>query len=186
MLTMRRDKETPMGYSTVGGQTLSPFRREGVAEEDQPVIHPSVRGFKSTDEWQTAGGSSSGSAVSIAAGLVPLALGTETGGSNVYPASASAVHAMTLPKGEVSTDGVFRISDSFDRIGLMAGCTRDLDLLREVLTGKKGHHCGGHENEGRTEKFKVGVADIIYGLYGDNGAEAKWDTKVSSEIAATS
>lgn len=82
---------------------------------------------------QLPGGSSVGPAVSIAAGFAPLGVGTETGGSNVLPASMNGLYGLTLPHGAVPVDGVQRLSETFDRIGLMARDPRDLAVLAEVL-----------------------------------------------------
>ena len=83
------------------------------------------------------GGSSSRSAIGVSAGFAPLSLGTETRGSLVYPASKAGLYAMRPAHGSVSAKGVFRISRSFDVIGLMARTPYDVNLLAEsILTPK--------------------------------------------------
>jgi Amidase len=82
-------------------------------------------------------GPSSGSAFGVSAGFTPLSLGTETRGSLVYPASKAGLYAMRPAHGSVSAKGVFRISRSFDVIGLMARTPYDVNLLAEsILTPK--------------------------------------------------
>ncbi|ORX41306.1 amidase signature domain-containing protein [Kockovaella imperatae] len=152
-----KDASTPMGYSTVGGQTLSTFRQEGLSEKDQPI----------------AGGSSSGSAVSIAAGFVPLAIGSETSGSNVFPASVSDVYGLTLSAGRVSTTGIWRISNSFDRIGVMAGCPGDLRKLAEVICSDS-IIVRDQVSLGDNLNFKVGVLDPTWGTWGQEWKQ-KWE-----------
>lgn len=71
-------------------------------------------------------GSSSGSAALVAAGVVPLALGTDTAGSVRVPAACQGVIGFKPTFGSWSTDGVFPLSPSFDTVGLLA---RDLPLL---------------------------------------------------------
>ncbi|MGO2811935.1 MAG: amidase [Brevibacterium aurantiacum] len=72
------------------------------------------------------GGSSSGSAALVAAGVVPLALGTDTAGSVRVPAACQGVIGFKPTFGTVSAEGVFPLSPSFDTVGLFA---RDLPLL---------------------------------------------------------
>lgn len=69
----------------------------------------------------------------MAAGFAPLGIGTETGGSNVFPASVNGLYGLTLPLGTVPMDGIFRISETFDRVGLMARDPHDLVSLCNIL-----------------------------------------------------
>ncbi len=82
-----------------------------------------------------AGGSSSGNAVALAAGMVPLALGTDTGGSLRMPAAACGVVGLKPALGAVSVDGVFPLVPSFDTVGPMARTVADCALAHSVLTG---------------------------------------------------
>lgn len=75
------------------------------------------------------GGSSSGSAVAVAAGLVDFALGTDTGGSIRIPSSYCGVFGIRPTHGLVNIDGVIPLAKSFDTVGWM---TRDPKLLLEV------------------------------------------------------
>jgi amidase len=72
------------------------------------------------------GGSSSGSAVAVAAGLAEIAIGTDTGGSVRLPASFCGVHAMRPTHGRVPLDGVLPFAPGYDTVGWFA---RDAQLL---------------------------------------------------------
>ena len=82
----------------------------------------------------TPGGSSSGSAAAVAAGMVPLALGTQTSGSVIRPAAFCGVHGFKGSWGEISYAGVKLTSSTLDTIGLYARSVADISLLRAVMT----------------------------------------------------
>lgn len=89
--------------------------------------------------WDTSrmpGGSSSGSAASVAAGLSPWVLATETGGSIRQPASLTGVSGWKPTYGRVSRYGVAAMASSLDSMGAMAGSVRDLAMIAEVLSGQ--------------------------------------------------
>jgi aspartyl-tRNA(Asn)/glutamyl-tRNA(Gln) amidotransferase subunit A len=81
------------------------------------------------------GGSSSGSGVALATGLVPAALGTDTGGSVRNPASMCGITGMKPTYGLVSRRGVFPLAYSLDHVGPMTRDVRDNALLLQVLAG---------------------------------------------------
>ncbi len=81
----------------------------------------------------TPGGSSSGSAAAVAAGMVPLALGSQTGGSTIRPGSYCGVFALKPTHGLVSRHGMFRLSHSLDHVGLFGRSVEDLALLLEEV-----------------------------------------------------
>ena len=83
----------------------------------------------------TPGGSSSGSAAAVAAGMVPLALGSQTGGSTIRPGSYCGVYALKPTHGLVSRHGMFRLSRSLDHVGLFARTIEDLALMLEETAG---------------------------------------------------
>jgi amidase len=86
------------------------------------------------DPARTPGGSSSGSAAAVAAGMVPLALGTQTSGSVIRPASFCGVHGFKGSWGEISYAGTKLTSGTLDTIGIYARCLDDIALYRAVLT----------------------------------------------------
>ena len=91
---------------------------------------------------RVAGGSSSGNAAALAAGMVPLALGTDTGGSVRIPAAACGVVGLKTALGAVPTEGVFPLAESFDTVGPMARTVADCALAHAVLTAHRGPGAG--------------------------------------------
>jgi Asp-tRNA(Asn)/Glu-tRNA(Gln) amidotransferase A subunit family amidase len=84
------------------------------------------------DPRRTPGGSSSGSAAAVAAGMVPIALGTQTGGSTIRPAAYCGVAGMKPTFGTVPIEGMKPYAPSLDTVGWMARTVGDLALLAKV------------------------------------------------------
>ena len=102
----------PAGYSSRGGQVVNPHLRSA-----------------------SCGGSSSGSAVAVAAGLCAAAVGTETSGSILNPASRNAVVGLKPTVGLISRTGVIPIAASQDTAGPLARSVADAALLLGGMTG---------------------------------------------------
>ncbi|MDR7419551.1 MAG: amidase [Armatimonadota bacterium] len=81
------------------------------------------------------GGSSSGSAAAVAAGLAPAAIGTDTGGSIRIPAALCGIVGLKPTFGRVSRRGVFPLAASFDTVGPMTRTVEDAALLLEAIAG---------------------------------------------------
>lgn len=83
----------------------------------------------------TPGGSSSGSAAAVAAGMVPLALGTQTNGSVIRPASFCGVYGFKPTHGWVPRQGILKLSRTLDAVGVFARSLEDVALVAEQIVG---------------------------------------------------
>lgn len=106
--------DCPSGYSAVGGQTLNPYGR------------------KIFD----TGGSSSGSAVAVAANLAPVAVGSETSGSILSPSSQNSVVGLKPTIGNLSRGGIVPISSYLDTPGPITKSVIDNVILYSAMIGK--------------------------------------------------
>jgi mandelamide amidase len=85
------------------------------------------------DNERIAGGSSSGTAAAIAAGIVPVGLGSDTGGSVRIPAAFCGLAGLRPTIGRYPNSGVFPISATRDTVGPLARCVDDLDLIDAAI-----------------------------------------------------
>ena len=106
--------ECPSGYSAVGGQTLNPYGRKVL----------------------DTGGSSSGSAVAVAANLAPVAVGSETSGSILSPSSQNSVVGLKPTVGLLSRGGIIPISSTLDTPGPITRSVVDNAILLSAMAGK--------------------------------------------------
>ena len=83
----------------------------------------------------TPGGSSSGSAAAVAAGMVPLAIGSQTNGSTIRPAAFCGVLGFKPTHGLIPRHGILTLSRTLDHVGLFARTIEDIALLAEQLAG---------------------------------------------------
>src|SRR5205809_1438142 len=110
--------DLPSGYSSLGGQVRNPYA-PALDEKGVPVVPP--------------GGSSSGSAVAVAAGLAAAAIGTETSGSLLSPATPNGLVTVKPTVGLISRAGILPIAHSQDTAGPMTRTVRDAAILLNVL-----------------------------------------------------
>ncbi|PYI06050.1 amidase signature enzyme [Aspergillus sclerotiicarbonarius CBS 121057] len=111
------------GWSAHGGQTLSPY--VGKIEDKEKILGHSA-----------PGGSSTGSAVAVAAGFSPLAMATETIGSIVTPSTRAGLYALKPTTGVLDTTGLYTMTEFFDSSGPMAKSAADVRVLSEILLGR--------------------------------------------------
>lgn len=97
--------------------------------------HPSMT-RNPHDPAHTPGGSSSGSAAAVADHMVPLALGTQTGGSVIRPAAYCGAFALKPSFGSINRQGTKFVAESLDTIGIFSRSAEDLALALEVLSGR--------------------------------------------------
>ena len=95
--------DMPSGYSSLGGQVRNPYAPDALDERGVPLVSP--------------GGSSSGSAVAVAAGLCAAAIGTETSGSLLSPATQNGLVTVKPTVGLISRAGILPIAHSQDTAG---------------------------------------------------------------------
>lgn len=87
------------------------------------------------DPGRTPGGSSSGSAAAVAAGMVPLAIGSQTNGSIIRPGAFCGIFAAKPTHGLVSRAGVLTLSRALDHVGPFARSVEDIALILSVIAG---------------------------------------------------
>ena len=125
-----RSTRSISGWSSLGGQTRNPYSLD-----------------------RSPSGSSSGSAVAVAARLAPLAVGTETDGSIVSPAGACGVVGIKPTVGAIDGEGIIPIAASTDTAGPFADNVRDAALLFDALSGSS----TATENSPGLRGVRVGV-----------------------------
>ena len=101
-------------------------------------IHPS-KTKNPHDYSRTPGGSSSGSAAAVAAHMAPLSVGSQTGGSVIRPASYCGVVGYKPSYGLISRNGVLKVSDKLDTMGVFGKSVKDVALLAKSLIRKDLH-----------------------------------------------
>ncbi|MGE8639676.1 MAG: amidase [Achromobacter sp.] len=102
-----------------------------------PTGDRSVQGA-ARNPWRTTqmtGGSSAGSAAAVAAGMVPVALGTDTGGSVRVPSALCGLVGFKPTHGRVSDAGVFPLAPTLEDPGVLANCVEDAQVFMQALSG---------------------------------------------------
>ncbi len=140
----------PAGYSAAGGQVRNPY-----------------------DTGRSPGGSSSGSAVAVAAGLCPLAVGTETMGSILSPADACSVVGVRPTPGTTGRRGVVPVASSYDTVGPLAATVKGAAALLGALRGGTAPPV---LHAGAVRGARLGVLDTAV----PEGAERLWADAVAA------
>jgi amidase len=157
-----RDESSTSGWSGYGGLTRNPYGLN-----------------------RSAGGSSSGSGAAVAAGLAPLAVGTETDGSISCPAAFNGCVGIKPTVGLVPTEGVVPISRSQDAPGPMASTVASAAALLSVLAGN-GVDYAAEAVPGRLAGKRIGVPRASYWGYSSHAdAAAERAVALLAEEGAT-
>jgi len=110
----------PSGYSSLGGQVKNPYVWD-LDDAGVPIVSP--------------GGSSSGSAAAVAAGIVPAAIGSDTGGSIRIPASLCGITGLKPTYGLISLAGAVPLATTLDSLGPLTHTVEDAALLTAAMSG---------------------------------------------------
>jgi len=145
-----RDYPTEYGFAASAGRTPSvdallvhKLREAGALiwaksrTTELAYMHPTIT-ENPRAPGHTPGGSSSGSAAAVASGMVAAAIGTQTNGSVIRPASFCGVYGFKPSRGLVFNGGVLPCAPSLDQVGVFARSVEDLAVVSEVMIG--GHH----------------------------------------------
>lgn len=146
------------GMVTLGKVNLAEFAYSALGQNP----HFGTPRNPNAEEPHAPGGSSSGSGVAVAAGLVPVAIGSDTAGSVRIPASYCGVVGFKTSEGQISTDQCFALSRTQDTLGPLARSVEDCALIYHALTGQPGRAVG----RARLEQLSILVPEgfVMEGL----------------------
>jgi len=130
----------------VSAEVVTRLNKAGAIVIGRTGLHEFAFGFTSENPWHGAvhnpwdlsrspGGSSGGSAATVAAGTVPISIGTDTGGSVRVPAALCGIYGLKVTHGRVPLTGVFPLVSSFDTVGPLARSIDDLATSYLAIAG---------------------------------------------------
>lgn len=168
----------------IGKANLDAFAHGGSTENSAfGATHNAV------DFERVAGGSSGGSAVAVATGIVPFALGSDTGGSIRQPGSFNGVVGYKPTYGMISRYGVVAMASSTDVVGPITTTVDDAEIISNILAGQDGHDSVVHSNyfqpiERDAKKLNIGVISDFVGEGVDDNVVARTNEMVEKLKAA--
>ncbi|KAI1631317.1 amidase family protein [Biscogniauxia mediterranea] len=152
-LSQSRGTGIRCGWSALHGQSQNPYIRGGIDPTDGLAGHSSP------------GGSSSGSGIAVAAGLAPMAIGTETEGSLISPSTRQSLYTIKATLGSIPNEGIIPISHHLDIAGPMCTTVKDTADLLTVLIGNgrpdvpPGGYATAMKGEAGWKELRVGTLD---------------------------
>ena len=159
------------GASIIGKTTTTAF----AANDPTPTVNPHNSGH-------TPGGSSSGSAAAVGAGMIPLALGTQTGGSVIRPASYCGVAAIKPSYRLLPTVGVKCFSWTLDTVGLFAAGAEDLARGLSAMTNRPELLPGGNA---KPPRIGVVLQEFAGAPEADSAAALQFAMKAAERAGAS-
>lgn len=172
------------GAVLVGGTNMDEFAMGGSTENSAfgPTKNPH-------DTTRVPGGSSGGSAAAVAMGAVPVAIGTDTGGSVRQPASFCGVVGFKPTYGAVSRSGLIAMGSSLDQAGPLTNTVADAELLHGIMSGKDPLDMttideNTYANVPLKESYKIGIPRSFISTGVDKEVIAAFDAHAQSLAAA--
>ncbi len=123
---------TLQGAICLGKTHMSELAFSGLGLNSVTATPPCIN-----DDQAVAGGSSSGAAASVAQGLAPAAIGSDTGGSVRIPAAWNDLVGLKTTHGRIPTTGIVPLCERFDTVGPLARTVEDCALILALLEGRK-------------------------------------------------
>jgi aspartyl-tRNA(Asn)/glutamyl-tRNA(Gln) amidotransferase subunit A len=160
------------GMIAIGTLNMTEFAYSGIGLNPH---YGTPRNPHDRDIHRSPGGSSSGSAVAVAKGLLPVAIGTDTGGSIRVPAAFNGLVGYKSSTGHYPMAGTFPLSATYDTLGPLAQTVEDCVLVDAVLRGLKSAKAKKADVRGRT--FLVPTNVVLDGL--DDAVHANFDAALS-------
>lgn len=168
----------------IGKANLDAFAHGGSTENSYfGATHNAV------DPTRVAGGSSGGSAVAVAAGIVPFALGSDTGGSIRQPGSFNGVVGYKPTYGMISRYGVIAMASSTDVVGPLTRTVKDAEIVSDILAGQDHRDSNVHPDYFKPvvdepKKLKIGLIKDFVGEGVDADVVARTNEAVAKLKAA--
>ncbi|HJV05494.1 MAG TPA: amidase, partial [Actinomycetota bacterium] len=132
-----RDAEAVRRLRDAGAVVIGKTNQHELAAGATNLISACGPAWNPWDPTRITGGSSGGSGAAVAARIVPIALGTDTGGSIRIPASLCGTVGVKTTTGAMALDGVMPLAPSLDTVGPMSGSVEDAAVVLQILLGRE-------------------------------------------------